>query len=139
VTTDFLYQFIEKQKYGVLSTVSYENKPESAYVGYVVTLDLKLFIDTVSDSRKYRNLLLNSSISFVIVRENNITVQYEGIAKIPTDTDLDNYLAIYFDSFPEGKYRNENWNNIAYILIEPSWIRYSDFSKFTPLIEEIRF
>jgi len=66
VTTDFLYQFIEKQKYGVLSTITFDNKPESAYVGYVVSPDLKLFIDTVSDSRKYRNILLNSSVSFVI-------------------------------------------------------------------------
>jgi hypothetical protein len=66
-------------------------------------------------------------------------VQYEGIVKIPTGIELDNLLKIYFDSFPEGKYRNENWNEIAYILIEPTWIRYSDYSKITPQIEEIRF
>ena len=139
MTTDFLYQFIEKQKYGVLSTITPDNKPESAYVGYVVSLDLKLFIDTISDSRKYRNILLNSKVSFVIVCENNITVQYEGIAKIPKDIDLDNFLELYFEFFPEGKYRNENWSNIVYILIEPTWIRFSDFSKITPHIEEIRF
>jgi len=139
VTIDFLYHFIGKQKYGVLSTVSPDNTPESAYVGYVVTNDLKIFVDTVSDSRKYRNILQNATVSFVIVHENNITVQYEGIAKITTDNVPDSLLQLYFDSFPEGKYRNENWKDIVYLLIEPTWIRYSDYTKIIPQIDEIRF
>lgn len=139
MTIDFLYHFIGKQKYGVLSTVSPDNTPESAYVGYVVTNDLKIFVDTVSDSRKYRNILQNATVSFVIVHENNITVQYEGIAKITTDNVPDSLLQLYFDSFPEGKYRNENWKDIVYLLIEPTWIRYSDYTKIIPQIDEIRF
>ena len=139
MTNDFLYNFIRQHKFGVLSTVSPDNVPESAYVGIAVTPDLKIIFDTVSDSRKYKNLLLNPNISFVIGWDNEQTVQYEGIAKIPDTTDLNKLLQTYFAIFPDGKDRKENWKNIAYFCVEPKWIRYSDFNQATQQINEIKF
>ncbi len=40
MTTDFLYDFISKNRYSVLSTVTTNNIPESALVGFAVTRDL---------------------------------------------------------------------------------------------------
>lgn len=139
MTKDFLYNFIRQYKFGVLATVSPNNIPESAYVGIAVTPDLRIIFDTVSDSRKYKNLLLNPNISFVIGWNNEQTIQYEGTAKIPDTNDLDNLLQTYFIVFPDGKDRKENWKNIAYFCVEPKWIRYSNFNEVTPKVEEIKF
>lgn len=139
MTKEFLYNFIRQHKYAVLSTVSQNNMPESAVVGFVVTPDLKLFFDTVSDSRKYKNLTLNSNISFVIGWDNSLTLQYEGIAKIPNHKELDNLLQTYLEVFPDGIDRKKNWKNIAYFCVEPKWIRYSDFNKALPSIEETKY
>lgn len=139
MTKDFLYNFIRQYKFGVLATVSPNNIPESAYVGIAVTPDLRIIFDTVSDSRKYKNLLLNPNISFVIGWNNEQTIQYEGTAKIPDTNDLDNLLQTYFIVFPDGKDRKENWKNIAYFCVKPKWIRYSNFNEVTPKVEEIKF
>jgi uncharacterized pyridoxamine 5'-phosphate oxidase family protein len=133
----FLYNFINKHKLAVLSTVTQEHLPQSAVVGFIVTLDLKLFFDTLSDSRKYRNLSLNPKISFVIGWDLE-TVQYEGTARKPTDAELEKLLPEYFKAFPDGVERYKNEKNIAYFCVEPDWIRYSDFSKKEAKIEELK-
>jgi uncharacterized pyridoxamine 5'-phosphate oxidase family protein len=138
MTTSFLYEFISKRKYAVLSTVTAEGLPESALVGFVVTPDLKIFFDTVSSSRKYRNLANNPGLAFVIGWESEQTVQYEGSAKIPLPDELEELLPIYFHVFPNGRQRKENWKDLVYFSVEPKWIRYSDFGD-PSVIEELRF
>jgi uncharacterized pyridoxamine 5'-phosphate oxidase family protein len=133
----FLYEFILKYKYAVLSTVTDQKKPEAALVGIACTPDLKLFFDTVSTSRKYQNLVKNPTIAFVIGWENEQTLQYEGIAKISDGEELKNLLSIYFSIFPDGKERQQNWKDITYFVVEPTWIRYSDFT--TSEIKEFTF
>jgi general stress protein 26 len=127
MTKEFLHNFIGKHKLAVLSTVTQDHLPQSAVVGFIVTPDLKLFFDTHSDSRKYKNLSLNPKISFVIGWDLQ-TVQYEGTARKPTETELEKLLTEYFKAFPDGIDRNKNEKNIAYFCVEPNWIRYSDFS-----------
>lgn len=138
MTTKFLYDFIFKHKYAVLSTVTVDNFPESAYVGFAVTPDLKIIFDTVSTSRKYLNLIKNPSISFVIGWDNYQTVQYEGTAKIPTAAELDDLLQIYLKVFPDGIERKENWEDLVYFCVEPKWTRYSDFN-IPQIIDEKTF
>jgi general stress protein 26 len=137
MTTEFLYNFISKNKYAVLSTVTKDNFAEAALVGIAVTTDLKIIFDTVSTSRKYQNLIKNSSIAFVIGWDNEQTMQYEGIAKIPGANELDRLLKVYFNVFPDGRDRKENCKDIAYFCVEPKWIRYADFNN--QQIEELNF
>ena len=132
-----LYEFISKNKYAVLSTVTKDNLPEAALVGIAVTTDLQIIFDTVSTSRKYNNLILNPSIAFVIGSNDEQTIQYEGIAKTPPAQVLDRLLEIYFNVFPDGRERKENWKDVVYFYVEPKWIRYSDFK--TGEIEEYNF
>jgi len=88
MSKEFLYQFISQQKYAIMSSVSADNKPQSACVGFATTPELSLIFDTLVDSRKYRNLLNNPHISFVIGWEDGQTVQYQGIARTPSDREL---------------------------------------------------
>jgi len=134
----FLYQFMSRHKYAVVSTVSPENIPESACVGIAVNPDLKIIFDTVSDSRKYRNLLLNPHIALVIW-EGEQTVQYEGIVRTPKSPELEELLQTYFTVFPDGKERKENWPDTVYCVIEPQWIRYSDFDASSYKVSEMSF
>jgi len=135
--TEFLYNFISKNKYAVLSTVTKDNLPEAALVGIAVTTGLQIIFDTVSASRKYQNLIANPAIAFVMGWDNEQTIQYEGAANIPTTGELDKLLEIYFKVFPDGRERKQNWKDIAYFCVEPKWVRYSDFKN--QKIEELNF
>ncbi len=139
MTTEFLHNFISKHKFAVLSTVSEDNSAQAAAVGIVASNDLRIFFDTVTTSRKYKNLSSNSSIAFVIGWEDGKTIQYEGIARIPNETELQEFLELYFSVFPDGIERNEQWKDITYFLVQPRWIRFSDFTATPQHIEEITF
>ncbi len=139
MTKEFLFEFIKQNKFAVVSTISVNQMPQSACVGIAVTPDLKLLFDTTMDSRKYENLMHTPRVSFVIGWENAITVQYEGIAvHIPKDS-IDEKFNTYFEVFPDGLDRNKNWKNITYFMVEPTWIRYSDFNEVVPKIDEMHF
>jgi uncharacterized pyridoxamine 5'-phosphate oxidase family protein len=139
MTAEFLYNIIRNYKYAVMATISASGVPESACVGFVVTPDLHLIFDTISDSRKYVNLQVNPNIAFVIGCHEEQTIQYEGIAKVSDIAELDKLLPLYFAAFPDGIERKEQLGNIVYFCVEPRWIRHSDFKTTTAQIEEIKF
>ena len=135
MTKDFLYHFIQKNRLAVISTISSENKPESALIGIAISKNLEIVFDTVTTSRKYQNLLHNPNVALVIGWEDEITVQYEGLATMLTNND-DTYREIYFSVFPDGRDRAVNWPNIVHFKIQPKWIRYSNFND-PAVIEEM--
>jgi uncharacterized pyridoxamine 5'-phosphate oxidase family protein len=137
MTKEFLYDFIRKHKLAVVSTVTKDHLPQSAVIGFIVTEELKLFFDTLSDSRKYQNLISSPAISFVIGWDEE-TVQYEGKARKPTEDELEKLLPEYFKAFPDGIERNKTEKRIAYFCVEPGWIRYSDFRNNEAKIEELK-
>jgi uncharacterized pyridoxamine 5'-phosphate oxidase family protein len=136
--SNFLYNFISKHRNAVLSTVASDGTPESALVGFAVAPDLRIIFDTVSTSRKYKNLNLNHSVAFVIGWDNEQTVQYEGRVVFQAGNEFNKMIKLYFRVFPDGKQRYEKWNDIAYFVVVPEWIRYSDFND-PPVIEETDF
>jgi hypothetical protein len=78
-----IYQFMSKQKLGVLGTLSSGGSPQSALVGIAVTPELEIIFDTVKSSRKFQNRMSNSWCSFVVGWAGEVTVQYEGQAGQP--------------------------------------------------------
>jgi hypothetical protein len=66
------------------------------------------------------------------------TIQYEGIATELKGQELKRYQEIYFAFWPDGPMR-ASWPGIAYFVVRPRWIRYSDFDQSPPLIEEFAF
>ena len=125
-------------KLGVLGYLSPQDTPRSALVGIGVTTELEIVFDTVSSSRKYGDLLANPAASFVIGWEGEVTVQLEGQAFQPTGAELAQYQQVYFAAWPECR-EHLTWPGIAYFVVRPQWIRYSDYDQRPPLIQEFSF
>jgi hypothetical protein len=138
MTVPDLYAFLSQLKLGVLSTIGPENVPQSALVGIAVSEDLEIIFDTVKTSRKFPNLIARSTCSFVIGWAAEQTVQYEGRADELSGDALAHFQQIYFDSWPEC-HAHLSWPGIAYFVVRPHWIRYSDFNQNPPLIREFTF
>ena len=133
-----IYQFIAKQKLGVLGTLSSGGSPQSALVGIAVTPELEIIFDTVKSSRKFQNLMSNPGCSFVVGWTGEIKVQYEGQASQPKGVALARYQQAYFARWPECR-SHLSWPGITYFVVRPRWIRYSDFDQNPPFIEEFTF
>ena len=136
---DLIYQFIKQQSLGVVTTVNKVNQPEGALVGIAISVNLEIIFDTVQKSRKYRNILNNSKVAFVIGWENETTVQFEGIAEVlGDDNESENLKEIYFRAFPDGRERAETWPGLVHIKVTPHWLRYSNFNE-PAVIQELDF
>lgn len=138
MTKEELRNFIAAHKLGVLGYLSPQSSPRSALVGIAITPELEIVFDTVSSSRKYQCLIANPAASFAIGWESEVTVQLEGQAFQPTGAELARYQQLYFAAWPDGPERL-SWPGIAYFVVRPQWIRYSDFDRRPPLIEEFTF
>ena len=131
-----ILDFIKKQKLAVISTISPKNIPQSAVLEFGETNDLEIIVDMFISSRKYKNLQTNPNVSLVIGWDENITVQYEGIAEELIGDKATYYKNVYWKKNPEAK-RWESQEGITYFKITPKWIRYSDLRKHPWEIKEI--
>lgn len=133
-----ILDFIKKNKIGVISTVNPQNKPESAVVEFGETDNLELIFDAYSNSRKAKNIKLNTNVSFVIGWDKDITVQYEGKAVQLEGQELENYKKIYIQKNKNVK-KWEKVKGIIFFKVVPSWIRYSDLNKDPWEVFEVNF
>ncbi|MGI8959086.1 MAG: pyridoxamine 5'-phosphate oxidase family protein [Bryobacteraceae bacterium] len=133
-----VYEFIAKNKLGVLGTIAHPGTPQSALVGIAVTPDLEIIFDTVKSSRKYPNLIAKPTCCFAIGWTGEQTVQYEGQAAELEGPGLEHYQEMYFQAWPDGPARL-SWPGIVYFVVKPTWLRYSDFDQSPPLIREFTF
>ena len=137
-TTAFL-DFIKSQRWAVEATVTEGGTPQSALIGIGVTDRLEVVFDTVASTRKFVNLRTNSRIALVIGgwRDGDPrTLQYEGVADVPSGAELERVQAAYFAAFPDGPTRLA-WPGITYVRVTPTWLRLSDFTVTPPSIFEI--
>ena len=138
MTTDDLLVFLRTQRFAVQASRSASGSTQAALVGIAVTDSLEIVFDTVSSTRKARNLLANPRAALVIggwLPGDERTVQYEGIADRPTGDELDRLKAVYFSAWPDGVSRSA-WPDLVYIRVRPTWIRYSDFNRAPSLVVE---
>jgi hypothetical protein len=135
IDKDTLHAFLASHRYGVVSSTSATGTPQSALVGIAVTTDLEIIFDTIQSSRKYANLVARPACSFVVGWAGEQTVQLEGHAFQPTGNALHFYQQTYYVVWPDGRKR-QHWPGIAYFVVRPAWIRYSDYDQDPPLIEE---
>ncbi|HEY6129901.1 MAG TPA: pyridoxamine 5'-phosphate oxidase family protein [Candidatus Acidoferrum sp.] len=133
-----LFQFLDHHRLGVLSSLAPDGAPQSALVGIAVTPELEIVFDTVERSRKCANIASDPRVAFVIGWQGEITVQYEGIARKIPSTELGPHHEIYFRKFTDGPSRLK-WEGITYYVVNPKWIRYSNYNQSPPEIVEFEF
>jgi pyridoxine/pyridoxamine 5'-phosphate oxidase len=136
MTLDEVFDIARTKRYLIVSTVAESGAPEAALMGFALTQAKEVVFDTLSTSRKAVNLARNSTAALVIGWDDNISLQIEGVARRPVGEDLASAKAAYFREWPDGRAR-ENWPDIAYIVVQPKWIRYANYSG-APVVEEFR-
>jgi pyridoxine/pyridoxamine 5'-phosphate oxidase len=136
MTLEQIFDIARSKRYLIVSTVNESGAPEAALMGFAWTQANEVVFDTLSTSRKAVNLARNPATALVIGWDENISLQIEGVARRPVGDDLANAKAAYFREWPDGRAR-ENWPNIAYVVVQPNWIRYSDYSG-VPVVEEFK-
>jgi uncharacterized pyridoxamine 5'-phosphate oxidase family protein len=133
-----IYDFMNAERLGVLTTAANSGQPQAALMGFAVTPELELIFDTVRSSRKYPNLKQNPRVAWVVGCTTEVTVQYEGEAEELEGAALTKYKLVYFQKFTDGPAR-ENWAGMTYFVVRPKWVRYCDYNPGTRRIEEQRF
>jgi hypothetical protein len=87
---------------------------------------LEFVFDTLSTSRKAKNLARNPRVALVVGWDDEQTAQIEGVADEPTGAALEELKRVYFEVYPDGVER-QSWPGITYVRVRPTWVRYSDF------------
>jgi len=128
---------MSKQSYCVISTVSPENKSESAVVAFSQNDKFEVVIGTSKESRKFKNIQNNPNVSIVFGPQDKKAVQYEGIARELEGDKLAEYKAQHFQKQP-GSEKYEADPTQTYIIVTPTWIRLVESGPFI-VGEETRF
>jgi pyridoxine/pyridoxamine 5'-phosphate oxidase len=136
MTLEDVFDIARRKRFLVVSTVNESGAPEAALMGFALTQANEIVFDTLSTSRKALNLVSNSGAALVVDWDDGISLQIEGVARRPVGADLASAKEAYFSEWPDGRAR-ENWPNIAYIVVRPKWIRYSNYSA-APVVEEFK-
>lgn len=130
-----LYTFMAQKTLAVVATIGPDWAPQSALVGIAVTPNLEIVFDTDTSSRKYHNLIRNPPCSLVVGWSDEQTLQFEGTASIPEGDERNDVRRFYLSVWKDGQTRAAS-PNTAYVIVRPSWIRFSDYSLQPPAIEE---
>ena len=133
-----IYDFMNAERLGVLTTAANSGQPQAALMGFAVAPELELIFDTVRSSRKYPNLKQNPRLAWVVGCTTEVTFQYEGEAEELEGAALTKYKPAYFQKFTDGPAR-ENWAGMTYFVVRPKWVRYCDYNPGTRRIDEQRF
>jgi general stress protein 26 len=128
--------FVRQRGLAVIATRGSDGAPQAALVGITATRRGELVFDTSRSSRKFRNLSSFAQVALVIGWDNEMTVQCEGIADIPTGVDRDRCLEAYFAQYPDGVERAHD-HDIVHVRVRPGWLRYSDYRPGSFTVEEI--
>jgi pyridoxine/pyridoxamine 5'-phosphate oxidase len=136
MTLEEVFDIAKTKRYLVVSTVNESGAPEAALMGFALTQAKEIVFDTLSTSRKAVNLARYPAAALVIGWDDSVSLQIEGVARRPVGDDLASATAAYFLEWPDGRAR-ENWPDIAYVVVRPRWIRYSDYSG-PPVVEEFK-
>lgn len=121
------------KKLGVVSTVTSDGKPESAFVYFNMDHEMNVYFATRADSRKYKNLMQNPHASFVIASEEPPqTIQLEGTAAVVADPDEQRTLfPVLISIMREGGFAAPVTmmmeSELMFMKMTVTWARVGDF------------
>lgn len=144
ITRTELVEFLRQVPLLTAASISPDGAPQAAMLGVAVGDDLEIVFDTLETTRKFLNIHRDPRIALVFGKAGGYTfgkndertLQYEGLAEIPAGEELKRVQALYFGLFPDGRERLK-WPHITYVRARPTWIRYSDYNRNPPIIAEL--
>lgn len=119
-------EFVRARGLAVVSSVGPDGAPQAALVGVAATDQAEIVFDTTRGTRKFANLQRDPRVALVIGWEDEVTVQCEGTADVPTGEDRERCLQAYFKQYPDGRPRAE-WPDIVHVRVRPRWLRLADY------------
>lgn len=135
---DHVSAYLSKYIFCVVSTVTPESTPESAFVGYRHSSNLEFLIGTSKLSRKYQNLQNNAHVA-IVVADTSGEVQYEGNAEVMSHKAYDKLVADgTFQALPGiEKYRGDP--NQVFLKVTPIWLRFIQHGETDQITEMTEF
>jgi len=125
-----IMNFLEKQKFCVLSTSSLAGKPESAIMTSVWK-NKQIVLVTSKSSRKYVNLVKNKKVSLVYADAKYTKgAQIDGIAKLVPEKKAAALQKMFIKKRPGSAVylKKKPYGELVYMIITPKLIRH--FSKY---------
>ena len=137
---------LQKSRFGVVSTVNEENKPESAFLYFAFDENLNIYFVTKDTSRKFKNIVKNSNVSFASATENPPqTLQLEGTAAVHSDIENQKHLFQELVGLASAKHfsppiSQQTRGGLQFIKITPTWMRFGNFEvrKHGDTFQEVR-
>lgn len=132
--------FVKAHRLAVISTIDTEqSKPEAACVAFAEKDNLDLIFGTSNTSRKYKNILANQNVSFVIGWSDELgTVQYEGVAVELSGEEALAHGRILADKNESARAFLAKEDQ-RYFLVKPRWIRLVDKTRKPEEKREVSF
>lgn len=130
--------FLATEPHGVISTVHGDGSVESALVAFSETPELQITIGTDQGTRKFANILREPRVALVVTDNELLEVQLEGRARVTENGEHEECKKRHLVKNPKtAKYAEEPGQR--FIVIEPTWIRFTDRRTEPTTVEELRF
>ena len=134
---------LAQSRIGVISTLAKATSlsvapgsPEVAVVAITGIGDGALVFATTRTTHKAQNILADGRAAVVAGWEYLTTVQMCGVAYPLAGSERDFAMDAHIAAHPDSRVLSLSADEM-YFRFEPAWIRYSDFTKPTPLIVEM--
>lgn len=133
--------FLHSHSMATIATVNAHGNPESALIAFAELPDFGIIFETFVDTRKFDNLKQNSQVALVIGwdTKNHITLQYEGVAEPIPANETDKYRKIFLEKDTPCTETFLLDPRVRLYRVEPTWLRYSDYTTDKPVVTEIDF
>ena len=133
MTRDDFIEFVRSTRQGVVATVDAHGAPEAALVGLAVSDAAEVIFDSLTDTRKVRNIRAHPRVALVIGCDGGVSVQVEGVADILAGAERYKYGEIYLSQFPGARALHDEF---SIVRVVPRWSRYYDAREAPALVLE---
>jgi hypothetical protein len=121
-----VFDFLNSQFLGAISTVTITGQPQVATVAFSQTPELEIIIGTDVSSRKAINLNGDTRCAFVVTDPTaRYTVQLEATAKMLRPSELGHYEAAHFAKLPSSAPFRDLVGQV-YFLLKPVSLKFTD-------------
>lgn len=133
-----IIQFLKNRplKVGVLATCAKDARPWCAVVGYAVEDDLTLIFSTSKESRKWKNIVENPEVAYVVGSElTGLNVQFQGKAELIAEGEQFARCekSFFIDNPEAARFKSPEF---GFIKLKPRSARVTDFDSHTSQIQE---